>query len=113
MAVRSRARVSPPVPRDPQHDARVRVLRLLAQRPEISQREIAQSLGIALGSVNYLLRALVEKGLVKTRNFRNSRNKLRYAYILTPKGLAAKTALTAEFLRRKRAEYELKEASAR
>lgn len=89
-----------------QEDAHYRVLRILEQRPEISQREMAEGVGIALGKVNYILNALTEKGLVKMRNFRNSENKLRYAYVLTPAGLRAKVDLTAGFLRRKLAEYE-------
>lgn len=87
-------------------DAHYRVLRLLQDKPDLSQREIAGALGVALGSVNYILRALIDKGLVKTRNFRNSGNKLRYAYILTPEGISRKSALAAEFLRRKLREYE-------
>lgn len=90
----------------PQEDVHFRVLRLLAKRPAISQRELAEDVGIALGKVNYILKALTEKGLVKIRNFRNSDNKLRYAYILTPAGLRTKADLTAGFLRRKLAEYE-------
>lgn len=89
-----------------QEDVHFRVLRVLEQRPEISQRELAQDVGIALGKVNYVLNALTDKGLVKMRNFRNSDNKLRYAYILTPAGLRAKADLTAGFLRRKLTEYE-------
>lgn len=89
-----------------QEDVHFRVLRVLEQRPEISQRELAEDVGIALGKVNYVLNALTDKGLVKMRNFRNSQNKLRYAYILTPAGLRAKADLTAGFLRRKLAEYE-------
>lgn len=92
--------------RDPRNDAHFRVLRILQLRPEITQRELAEEVGIALGKVNYILTALTDKGLVKIRNFRNAENKLRYAYILTPAGLAAKAELTSGFLRRKMAEYE-------
>jgi len=87
-------------------DVRFRLLRLLEERPDLSQREIARALNVSLGSTNYVLRALVEKGQVKIRNFRASDNKLRYAYILTPGGLEARARLTAGFLKRKRAEYE-------
>lgn len=87
-------------------DLRFRALRLLERRPDISQRELARELGVALGSVNHLLSALIAKGLVKARNFRNARNKLAYAYMLTPQGAAEKAALTAGFMRRKLAEYE-------
>lgn len=92
--------------RDIKDDVHFRVLRILQQRPEISQRDLAEEVGIALGKVNYVLNALTDKGLVKMRNFRNAENKLRYAYILTPAGLAAKADLTSGFLRRKVAEYE-------
>jgi EPS-associated MarR family transcriptional regulator len=87
-------------------DVRYRLLRLLEQKPALSQREIARRMGVSLGATNYLLRALIEKGQVKVRNFRASDNKLRYAYVLTPRGLEAKARLTAGFLRRKLAEYE-------
>ena len=87
-------------------DTQFRVLRLIEESPESSQREIAGTLGISLGGVNYCLRALVDKGHVKVRNVRASNSKLRYAYILTPKGIVAKTVLTARFLKRKMAEYE-------
>lgn len=83
-----------------------RILRLLQDNPEMSQRDLANTLGVSLGSVNYCLQALVQKGLVKLGNFAASGDKRRYAYVLTPKGLAKRAALTAGFLRRKRAEYE-------
>ena len=89
-----------------QENTRFRVLRLLEDNPDLTQREIAEALGISLGGVNYCLRALAEKGLVKIQNFQNSKNKMGYAYLLTPKGIAEKTALTARFLKRKMQEYE-------
>src|SRR5690606_6255423 len=70
------------------------------------QRDIARELGVSLGSVNFVLNALIEKGLVKARNFKNSKSKIRYAYYLTPKGASEKAALTASFLQRKLNEYE-------
>lgn len=82
-----------------------RVLRILEQRPEISQRELATEVGISLGSAHYCLTALVDRGLVKLSNFRASSDKRRYAYILTAKGVSEKAALTGRFLARKRAEY--------
>jgi len=94
------------VEKDSKEDTRFRVMRILEEEPELSQREIAQRLGISLGGVNYCLNALIEKGQVKVRNFRASNNKIRYAYILTPKGIADKTAMTGRFLQRKLAEYE-------
>ena len=87
-------------------DVRFRVLRVLQEEPELSQREISVRLGVSLGAVNYCLRALTERGQVKVRNFRSSDNKLRYAYILTPGGIAEKARLTGAFLARKIAEYE-------
>ena len=81
-------------------------LRLLETNPEMTQRELAEALGVSLGAANYCLKALVEKGWVKLENFQNNPNKLRYLYLLTPMGMAAKTTLTARFLRRKLAEYE-------
>lgn len=89
-----------------QEDTRFRVLRLLEAHPDLTQREIAEKLGVSLGGVNYCVRALVDKGLVKIQNFQNSNNKLGYAYLLTPMGIAEKTALTAKFLKRKLVEYE-------
>jgi EPS-associated MarR family transcriptional regulator len=89
-----------------QEDARFRVLNLLQKHPDLSQRELANMLGVSLGQVNFVLKALVDKGLVKVGNFRKSNNRLRYMYILTPKGAAEKVALTAKFLARKLKEYE-------
>lgn len=87
-------------------DTRFRVLRLLEENPHASQREIAASLGLSLGGVNYCLKALVGKGLLKIDNFRQSGNKLGYLYLLTTAGIAEKSHLTERFLRRKMAEYE-------
>lgn len=87
-------------------DVRFRVLRFLEENPDCSQRDIARQLGVSLGAVNYCLNALVEKGHVKVSNFRAADNKLRYAYLLTPKGISEKALLTSRFLRRKLREYE-------
>lgn len=81
-------------------------MRLLNTRPEVSQREVASSLGMSLGKANYCLRALMEKGFVKVENYRNSTNKLAYFYLLTPSGVSAKAELTRQFLIRKIREYE-------
>ena len=81
-------------------------MRLLETNPEMTQRELAEALGVSLGATNYCLKALVEKGWVKLENFQNNPNKLGYLYLLTPMGMAAKTTLTTRFLRRKLAEYE-------
>ncbi|MEP1472112.1 MAG: MarR family EPS-associated transcriptional regulator [Halieaceae bacterium] len=87
-------------------ETHLRALRELEASPVITQRELALKLGVSLGATNYCLKALVEKGWVKMDNFSRSENKLRYAYLLTPKGLAAKTRLASHFLKRKLQEYE-------
>lgn len=89
-----------------QEDVHFRVLRLLEENPEMSQRDLAQAVGISVGGAHYCLNALIEKGLIKIGNFSAARDKRRYAYILTPKGIAEKSALTGRFLKRKMAEYE-------
>jgi len=85
----------------------LRLMRLLQACPDLSQRELAQQMGISLGALNYCLRALVAKGFVKLENFSQSPHKLRYAYILTPAGMAQKMVLTGQFLQRKLQAYEL------
>ena len=87
-------------------DARYRILRLIEEKPSISQRELSQHVGISVGAINYVLKAFVDKVLVKLGNFSASKHKHRYAYILTPKGVAEKSSLTRRFLERKVAEYE-------
>ena len=89
-----------------QEEIQFEVLRRLHHTPQVSQRALAKDLGVGLGTINFCFQALVEKGLVKMQNFSQSKNKLRYAYLLTPAGVAEKSKLTAEFLRRKVAEYE-------
>ena len=84
---------------------RFRMMRLLAEQPELSQRELSIALGVSLGATHYCLRALIDKGLVKIRNFSRSSHKQRYAYILTPAGIAEKSLLTNRFLKRKWNEY--------
>jgi EPS-associated MarR family transcriptional regulator len=85
---------------------RYKILKLVSDNPEISQRELAQQLGISLGKVNYCIKALMEKGLVKATNFRNNKNKLSYMYLLTPHGIEEKAAITLRFLQFKMREYE-------
>ncbi len=87
-------------------DTHFRVLRLLQDNPEMSQRELAEAVGVSVGGMHYLLNALIEKGLVKLGNFTAAEDKRRYAYILTPAGMARKAALTRAFLARKMEEYE-------
>ena len=89
-----------------QEEIQFEVLRRLHQTPHVSQRALAKDLGVGLGTINFCFQALIEKGLLKMQNFSQSENKLRYAYLLTPAGVAAKSKLTAEFLKRKVAEYE-------
>lgn len=85
---------------------RFRVLRLLQENPEMSQRELAAAVGVSTGGMHYILNALIEKGLIKLGNFTAAQDKRRYAYILTPKGISEKAAITRRFLSRKIAEYE-------
>jgi EPS-associated MarR family transcriptional regulator len=92
-----------PVLTDPQ---RLEILKLLQTKPQMSQRDLAQAMGVSLGKANYCLKALMDKGLVKLENFRRNPDKREYAYLLTPAGLEEKTRITMSFLRRKVAEYE-------
>lgn len=85
---------------------RYKILKRLESEPETSQRELAKELGISLGKMNYCLKALIEKGWVKTNNFRNNQNKKAYIYFLTPRGVEEKTNTTLQFLKSKVAEYE-------
>jgi EPS-associated MarR family transcriptional regulator len=87
-------------------EARYRIFKILQADPQASQRRIAHQLGISLGRVNYCLQALIRKGLVKARNFRNNTNKRAYLYLLTPRGMEEKARVTARFLRVKLDEYE-------
>lgn len=89
-----------------QEEIQFEVLRRLHQSPDLSQRILAKELGISLGSINFCFQALMEKGWIKMHNFSRSKHKLRYAYLLTPAGIAEKSKLTAEFLKRKTIEYE-------
>src|SRR5690554_1545671 len=87
-------------------ESHLKALRLLEANPSLSQRELSEALGVSLGKTNYCIRALLDKGLIKMQNFRNSQNKLAYAYLLTPAGIAAKAELTRNFLKIKMREYE-------
>ena len=82
------------------------VLRKIQQKPESSQRELAEDLGFSLGKLNYCLKALKVKGLVKIKNFKKNPNKINYIYVLTPKGVSEKTKLTLNFMKRKMKEYD-------
>lgn len=85
---------------------RYKILKLVQEKPDISQRELAKALGISLGKTNFCLKALVQVGLLKVSNFRNSKNKLAYMYILTPNGIEQKATVTQNFLKLKLCEYE-------
>ena len=82
------------------------VLKIIQSNPQIAQRELASELGVSLGKVNYCLKSLIERGWVKANNFKNSKNKLAYVYLLTPKGIEQKGRITVRFLKRKMNEYE-------
>ena len=87
-------------------ELRYRLLNHLAEHPDASQRDVARELGMSVGKVNYCLNALIKKGLLKVRNFRNSHNKSAYLYVLTPRGFEEKVNVTYQFLRVKMAEYD-------
>ena len=83
-----------------------RLLKIIAANPQISQRELAYAMGVSLGKINYCLRAVIERGWIKAKNFTKSQNKRAYAYYLTPKGAAEKAKVTARFLKLKMDEYQ-------
>ncbi|EPG56391.1 EPS-associated transcriptional regulator, MarR family [Leptospira borgpetersenii serovar Javanica str. UI 09931] len=85
---------------------RHKLLRILEENPEVNQREISEILGISLGKVNYCLKALMDKGWIKAKNFKNSNNKFAYAYFLTPMGIEEKARITIRYLKMKIQEYE-------
>jgi EPS-associated MarR family transcriptional regulator len=87
-------------------EVRYRLLKLLEPNPELSQREVARELGISLGKANYCLKALVDRGWIKVTNFKNSRNKMAYMYLLTPSGIEAKARIAARFLQMKMREHQ-------
>ena len=87
-------------------EAHLRILNIVSEQPEISQRQLAARLGVSLGKTNFLLKALLQKGLIKAGDFRRAQNKLHYMYLLTPKGIGQKVHMTRAYLARKEAEYE-------
>ncbi len=91
--------------------ATLQAMRLLAHRPDLTQRELSREMGLSLGKTHYVLRALLDKGFLKIQNFRRSDSKLAYAYLLTPNGAAEKVRLTRAFLDRKEAEFERLQAT--
>ena len=82
------------------------VLRKISKKPSANQRELASELEISLGKLNFVLKGLKKKGLIKIRNFKKNPNKLKYIYVLTPKGVTAKTKLTLNFMKHKMQEYD-------
>ncbi len=82
------------------------ILKTLEKNPTCSQRHLATGVGMSLGKVNYCLKSLIDKGFIKVDNFKNSQNKIQYAYLLTPHGISEKAKLTVQFLKCKTAEYE-------
>ena len=88
-------------------DIHLDLLRKLESNPEYTQRELSREMGVSLGKVNYCIRKLTEKGLIKISNFKQNSNKMGYAYLLTPKGIEEKARLTISFLKRKSIEYEI------
>ena len=92
------------------NEVTLQVMSHLEKNPQDTQRAIAGELGVSLGSVNYCIKALIDKGFLKVENFRKSTNKMGYAYLLTPSGIAEKASLTVSFLARKQREYRQLEA---
>jgi EPS-associated MarR family transcriptional regulator len=87
-------------------DAHYKLLKIIESEPKITQRELAKELGVSVGKANYCLKALIDKGWIKANNFKNSKNKLAYFYILTPSGIEQKAIITTDFLKRKISEYK-------
>ncbi|MDH5654603.1 MAG: MarR family EPS-associated transcriptional regulator [Spirochaetia bacterium] len=88
-------------------ELRFKILKVLQDNPDLNQRQLADHLNISLGKTNYCIQALIGKGLLKVKNFKNNRNKLAYSYLLTPGGMEEKAKLTIRFLKRKMEEYEI------
>ena len=88
------------------NDDHFEILRKIKKKPNSTQRELADSLGFSLGKLNYCIKALQQKGLIKVKNFQKNPNKFNYFYVLTPKGMAQKTRLTINFMKRKMKEYD-------
>jgi len=89
-----------------QEDTRLRVLKLIVENPQLTSRELAQKVGISNGSAYYLLVSLIDMGFVKLSNFKESSQRLKYSYLLTPKGIREKSLITSKFIKRKKLEFE-------
>lgn len=92
--------------KEQQEDAKLRVMQIINQTPQLTTREIAKKVGISNGSAYYLLTSLIDKGLVKLSNFKENSDKIKYSYLLTPKGIREKSLITGKFLVRKKQEFE-------
>ena len=90
-----------------QEDAKLRVFQLINENPQLTSRELAQKVGISNGSAYYLLTSLIDRGFIKLTNFKENSQKLKYSYLLTPKGIREKSLITTKFLKRKKHEYVL------
>ncbi|WP_408605913.1 MarR family EPS-associated transcriptional regulator [Leptospira wolbachii] len=88
------------------NDHHLKLLQLLQENPHLSQRDASDVMGLSLGKVNYILKAFLDKGLIKMNNFRNNKNKLSYTYLLTPRGIEEKARMTLHFYEVKKREYE-------
>ena len=88
-------------------DIRLDLLLKIELNPEYTQRKLSKEIGVSLGKVNYCIKKLTEKGLIKLTNFTHNQNKIGYAYLLTPSGIEEKSRLTFSFLKRKIVEYEI------
>ncbi len=99
-----------PTPHHSHEEAHLRILKIVEAEPDISQRQLAVRLGVSLGKTNFLVKALLEKGLLKAGNFRRAENKFKYVYLLTPKGFRERVRLTRAYLARKETEYEALQA---
>ena len=82
------------------------ILRKISKEPNVNQRDLAKKLGLSLGKINYCIRALKKKGLIKINNFKKNKRKFNYLYILTPKGVSEKTRITINFMKQKMKEYD-------
>ena len=90
----------------PNHQSKYQLLKSLEKDANLTQRQLSKELGISLGKVNYCLQSLIKKGFIKIKNFKNSKDKVQYSYLLTPKGIEEKAKLTIRFLKVKTIEYE-------
>ena len=93
--------------KEQQEDAKLRVLQIISNNPQMTTRQLAQKVGISNGSAYYLLTSLIDKGFIKFANFKKSAQKTKYSYLLTPKGIREKSLMISKFLIRKKKEYEL------